>query len=487
MAADSVEAKRSAGDGGGSVTGKTSLAEQRSVGAEGSLPVQGNLEWNESISVYGSSGVESVLVEGSVVPKPLTLWEQICLEYELEQPTLPEVSTIAKQEGTSAYLESSKEPHFRLDQSQLASADFTCLIGQPPTQRLSVLPSSKTYFELEQTSSVEGSKTVKQFGTSASLEWSAGLHLEQSQLAPDLTSLTDQRVAELPSLPASKTYFQLYQPISSEGLKTDLQFGISNSLQSSADLRFRREQSQLAPADSTRLFPAASTRVGPEGLIRVTPPDSTRVTPADSTSVAPAGSTIVIDHPPQEPLPVLPDPKTCPTREYLETFIFPILLPGMDEMLREAHRQKCFEKKKTKFIALDFLTHWLYNSNQKRKGQQYTDFFQIPFVADWLKDHPRPPIPLSLLLKDEEAALIIQSFWRGYRVRCDPEVQELRQWQKDLRESIHIHEKVDEFWSKQETKVGIGMGVSEAEHIPNHSGVSIQVLSPTPQNTVILT
>ncbi|XP_045398671.1 IQ domain-containing protein K isoform X3 [Lemur catta] len=37
------------------------------------------------------------------------------------------------------------------------------------------------------------------------------------------------------------------------------------------------------------------------------------------------------------------DPKTCSPKEYLETFIFPILLPGMASLLHQAKKEKCFE------------------------------------------------------------------------------------------------------------------------------------------------
>ncbi|XP_025909740.1 IQ domain-containing protein K [Nothoprocta perdicaria] len=178
-----------------------------------------------------------------------------------------------------------------------------------------------------------------------------------------------------------------------------------------------------------------------------------------------------------------PDPKTCSPQEYLEYYIFPILLPGMAELLHQAKKEKCFERKRTKFIACDFLTEWLYNKNPKRKDESFTAFSSIPFVSDWLKEHPRPPLPLSLLLSRKEASRIIQSFWRGYLVRRNPEVKLLRQWQKQLREEKNVIQNLKEFWIKQEAKVGSKLEDSE-EPTPNHPRSPL-VLSPTPQNTEI--
>ncbi|GCB71448.1 hypothetical protein scyTo_0008841 [Scyliorhinus torazame] len=156
--------------------------------------------------------------------------------------------------------------------------------------------------------------------------------------------------------------------------------------------------------------------------------------------------------PPPPPTPP-PDQKTCSPKQYLEHYIFPVLLPGLFETLKQAKIEKCFERKRTKFNACDFLSEWLYNKNLRRSDKKFVAFNEIPFVKDWLKDHPRPLIPLSLLLSEDEAALLIQSFWRGYQVRRDPAIQELRQWQKELKEENRgFQRKVITFWAEQESK-----------------------------------
>ncbi|XP_074648516.1 IQ domain-containing protein K-like [Tubulanus polymorphus] len=171
---------------------------------------------------------------------------------------------------------------------------------------------------------------------------------------------------------------------------------------------------------------------------------------------------------PPPPAPTPPNHKTCSPREYLEHYIFPILLPALEEMLKQAKEERCFERRRTKFNALDFITEYLYTNNPSFDDRNGMILWDIDFVKNWLKDHPRPPLPLSLLLSEEEAALLVQSHWKGYLVRKQPDIQELRVWQKEWKEiNSNIRNKVDGFWAEAmpEADVEISVNNSEADGV----------------------
>ncbi|XP_041473831.1 IQ domain-containing protein K-like [Lytechinus variegatus] len=162
----------------------------------------------------------------------------------------------------------------------------------------------------------------------------------------------------------------------------------------------------------------------------------------------------MIEKPSREPTP-RPAPKppkdTCTPREYQEHYIFPILLPALLAMLKQAKKERCFERRRFRFNGLDFLTEYLWRHNPGMTGREHDNLDEIPFVKSILAENPRPPLPLSLIWSEVEAATIIQSFFRGYKVRKMEHIQELRQWQKEWREeNANIKDKVEHFWMEHE-------------------------------------
>ncbi|XP_049779501.1 IQ domain-containing protein K-like [Schistocerca cancellata] len=120
--------------------------------------------------------------------------------------------------------------------------------------------------------------------------------------------------------------------------------------------------------------------------------------------------------------------------DYLEREIFPLLLPALKDMLHEARRWDCLYVQKCRFNGIDYLAELLWNRNRRHpyRSKQWREIFSIPFVKRYLKKHPRPYFPLSWLWTPEEAALRIQAQFRGFLVRKQPEVQEMRQFWKAL-------------------------------------------------------
>lgn len=201
--------------------------------------------------------------------------------------------------------------------------------------------------------------------------------------------------------------------------------------------------------------PASHTPVMFGHMIQKVTTDSDVLEDFDPSKSHPAcaGFTMVTKPPrtPTPPPPPAPPKDSCTPREYLEHYIFPVLLPALLAMLKMAKKERCFERKRFRFNGCDFLTEYLWRHNKNFPERIGDNLEDIPFVKRLLAENPRPPLPLSLVWTEEEAAVVIQSFWKGYKVRKNGEIQELRQWQKEWREeNADIKRKVEDFWKEHE-------------------------------------
>ena len=139
----------------------------------------------------------------------------------------------------------------------------------------------------------------------------------------------------------------------------------------------------------------------------------------------------------------------------------PVVEEALIEMVKAAEGENVFKyKKRNKFNGCDFLTEYLFNKNPKRNSSKNVPLDEIPFCQDFNKKFPRKQLPLSLrflrIIKDsalssllsqnhkihpfffrlteDEASTLIQAWWRGVKTRRRPEIRELIEYQKQLRQ-----------------------------------------------------
>ncbi|ODN00460.1 IQ domain-containing protein K [Orchesella cincta] len=133
-----------------------------------------------------------------------------------------------------------------------------------------------------------------------------------------------------------------------------------------------------------------------------------------------------------------PNLSTCKSKDFLDFYVFPYVLPAIQALLTFARVNRVFQCRFCTFNALDYIVEYLYNNNPRYPDrlQNPVPIFEIPFAKAWLEKHPRKPPPKWMLMSSEEAARIIQRAVRGYVVRCRPDVQEMRQFWKDYRKDM---------------------------------------------------
>ncbi|OAD60733.1 IQ domain-containing protein K [Eufriesea mexicana] len=124
---------------------------------------------------------------------------------------------------------------------------------------------------------------------------------------------------------------------------------------------------------------------------------------------------------------------------YLDNKIFGLLVPALEETLIEASKQNVLRVQKCRFNGLDYIAEILWNRNPRRSKIFLSplNVFEIPSFKEYLRLHPRPYYPKSWLWSEDEAALYIQRYVRGWLVRKCSDVQEMRQfWKRATKEEV---------------------------------------------------
>lgn len=119
------------------------------------------------------------------------------------------------------------------------------------------------------------------------------------------------------------------------------------------------------------------------------------------------------------------------TPEYLKRNVFPTLKQALKknlELIKDDDFSRNIQRRLV--FGLDLLSEDLWNLNSKNKN---LDLFLMPKVKRILQEYSRPVFPKFMTLSKEEAAIKIQALTRGYLVRKQTDVFEMRRFWEEMR------------------------------------------------------
>ncbi|XP_018322293.1 IQ domain-containing protein K-like [Agrilus planipennis] len=127
--------------------------------------------------------------------------------------------------------------------------------------------------------------------------------------------------------------------------------------------------------------------------------------------------------------PIPDNPATTILKYQIYPFLKYILLETMTKAKEKGLCLRCT------FNPIDYIAEMYWNLNPKypERKDNWMYIFDMPWVEDWLEEHPRPIFPFSYVWSYEYAAIKIQAYMKGYWVRREPEVQEMRKFWRDLK------------------------------------------------------
>jgi len=129
---------------------------------------------------------------------------------------------------------------------------------------------------------------------------------------------------------------------------------------------------------------------------------------------------------------------SCHTKDFLDFYIFPFLLPAVHSLLDFAKENRVFQCRYMTFNSIDYIIEHLYNTNPlhpERLGSPLS-VDEIAYQNKWQSNYPRLPLPNWLTMSQDIAAIKIQRAFRGFMVRMREDVSEMRQFWKDYKNDL---------------------------------------------------